>query len=146
MNALDGLDAEAAKCAGLSPADLERQYDLITFAARGGVFEAQLDYFMAMKPRIQNGEAIRRPNAMDEIRENAVAFALAAARTGDPKALYYASRMFADNRFIPADPAREYQFLEIYSRSRGATPETQARLDELVAMLTPEQLRQLRQQ
>jgi len=144
------LEKRYAKCAGLDESQIAFQYELMAAAARAGIYEAQLDYREVVREAMRSGYAARNPNVMDEMRTNYEAFTLAAARTGQPEALYRAFSMYDNGRLVVQNPVQAYKYLEMYSRaSRNMDPEkvkqVQEQLARLEAGMTEEQRRQARQ-
>lgn len=145
---LEALNRKYAMCAGLSAADFEQQYELMTMAAKAGVLDAQIRYVEVAAWAISSGYVQRTPNAMDEVRANMEDFLVAASRSGDPEALYRTFTMYNRGGLVPRDPVRAFQYFEQYSRNVNVIDANQARLiaeqrARLLAQLSPEQLRQV---
>jgi hypothetical protein len=133
---LEVLEKRFAMCVGLDESQIAFQYELMAAAARAGIYEAQLDYRDVVGEAMRTGHAARNPNVMDEMRANFEAFTLAAARTGQPEALYRAFSMYDNGRLVMQNPVEAYRYLEMYRR-------VASNMDPLRARMIQEQLARL---
>jgi TPR repeat protein len=82
-------------------------------------------------------------DTIDRYRNNTVAFVLAAARSGDPDALYDAHIMYKVGYWVPVDLVRAYRYAERWTRLT-AYPHSQELLDRLLQRMTPDERRRAR--
>ncbi|MGY0611941.1 hypothetical protein ACW7G5_06825 [Luteimonas sp. A501] len=129
----DDLEAAAAThnelfrpCHGLTSSTAEQRFDLITSAAARGVIEAQIDYRGLAAEFLSTEAALSRPGIMDTYKGNVVAFASAAAASGDPPALYNAFEVFDSPLFGAHDPIKAHAYLLAYGTVKGGSPQFQA--------------------
>lgn len=138
--ALERFDATFSKCRGLETSQLDERIGLGERAARAGVLEAQLAYTNYVDEFIVEG-SLFRPTG--RYRDNAEAFIMAAARSGEPEGLYAAYHLYQYGALAPQDLVRAYRYAEQYARLRpGST--SQHMLERLTRRMTPDELRRAR--
>ncbi|MEO6103408.1 MAG: hypothetical protein ABIP44_07200 [Pseudoxanthomonas sp.] len=136
-------EARFAKCDGLSADQIDARFEMVERAARAGVLEAQIEYQGMVRVALNTGSALRTPGAVDRMRANAVAFAEAAARSGDSRGIYQAFEIYSLNFLVPRDNVRAYQYALAYSRVRpGLTANTM--LSGLEQRMSPDELARAR--
>ena len=137
---LADYDRDFAKCKGLTADQTLSHLELVTRAANAGVLEAQFNYVQLASDLVNSGAAVRTPNLADEIRTNAEAFTLAAASTGDPRALHAAYRFYRYGYLVPRDNLRAYNYYSAYAQAQPSSMSATV-LAQLRAQLTAEELR-----
>jgi hypothetical protein len=138
---LKTAEAEFAKCSGLRPEQMDHRYELLNRAAAAGVLDAQLNYRGLAASDISNGSAVRIPNRVDEIRTNVEAVTVAAARTGDKKAVYNAYALYADGLLLERDNVLAYQYLSEAMRVSPQNPNYPSLMKFLTSQMSPDELR-----
>jgi hypothetical protein len=143
VRALERFDANFAKCRGLSNAQMAMRFELGEQAARAGVLDAQRHYSSYVVAAISDEGAELTTATIEQYRYNAIAFILAAARSGEPEALYAAHNLYWAGYWVPRDPVRAYRFLERYTRLEPSES-AQWNLEWLARQMTPDELRRAR--
>ena len=140
---LEKYQATFDKCEGLDAEQLMLRIDLAERAARAGVLSAQLAYPGYVAQAVRDGTALLRPRASRRYLENAEAFILAAARSGDPEGLYAAYQLYDLGILVPQDLVRAYRFAVRFERTATGSADFGG-LERLTRRMTPEQLRRAR--
>jgi hypothetical protein len=141
--AIASFDAQYAKCRGLGAAQVAMRVPLAEAAARAGVLAAQREYGNYASNEIGDDGGMLTADTIDRYRNNAVAFVLAAARSGDPDALYDAHNMYQAGYWVPVDLVSAYRYAERWSRMT-TYPHSQDVLDRLLQRMTPDERRRAR--
>jgi hypothetical protein len=142
-DAIARFDATYAKCRGLSAEQMAMRIPLTEQAARAGVLAAQLAYGGFASQEIGDDGRMLSADAIDRYRNNAVAFVLAAARSGDSEAQYSAYNMYQFGYWVPVDLVSAYRYAARWARLNPGS-QAQDLLDRLSRRMTPEQLRRAR--
>lgn len=119
---LQQLAAAEAHCHGIENSPKQR-YELIDRAAAAGIIDAQVAFRAVAADFFQTEEAIMRSGAIDEFKAKTVRYAIEAARSRQPSALYNAYDVTSNPMFGSVDPVTSLAYLLAYnhvSSGKGA--------------------------
>jgi len=114
---LESVEKNDKKCNGLSAEKIALYSDLVDFAARSGVIEAQLNYSTILAGTINAKDAIESPEKIIEYKKKSVDYLNRAAVAGDSRALLHLGLAYDDGILVKKDPETAYKYLYAYSLS-----------------------------
>lgn len=105
------------RCKGLSTDQMASYADLLDFAAKSGVVEAQLNYSTILAGTINTQNAISDPEKIIEYKRKSIEYLNRAAATGDSRALLNLGLAYGDGILLDKNPKAAYSYLYAYGRS-----------------------------
>lgn len=110
-------------------------YDLIYHAASSGLIEAQVAFPAVAAAHISSSESMSLDDELiRRFKQDSVRFAVSAAKTGDPNALYHAYTVYTDGLFVAPDYRKAHYYLTEYAKTTSK-PELNTEIERLRSLI-----------
>lgn len=141
---LGDVEKKAGRCKGLSEKQIESYLELMDFAARSGVVEAQLSYSDYAADSMVSPESIANPQRIVDYKRKSLEYYNLALGAGEVKALGLLSSAYENGILAEKDAYKAYVYAYAYALSKNGSSGANQWLAQMESALTVSQLQSAR--
>jgi TPR repeat protein len=141
---LGDVEKKAGRCQGLSEKQIESYLELMDFAARSGVVEAQLSYSDYAADSMVSPESIANPQRIIDYKRKSLKYYNLALGAGEVKALGLLSSAYENGILAEKDMYKAYVYAYAYALSKNGSSGANQWLAQMESALTVSQLQSAR--